>query len=403
MAQNDRQGGSTKDARPVTDNEQISLADRLKAVLAGLKQREGEIAAVLPVDITFNHFHATVNQALRNNPDVLKATYLSIVNACVKAAYDGLRLDGREAALVTHNVKVSTNPDRWETQAQYFPMVFGLIQQVLRGGEVIALEASIIYENDQYHIQRGTNPGIQHVPLIQGDRGKPIAAYSIATYRSGYVGFEFMTEAQILDVRASSRSGQDKNGNATGIWKRWPDSMWKKTVIRQHRKTLPLGGRDIRDAEEQDEFEAIAGTTSPALNAPPPRPTRGSAAIEHQPGSSGVDLDFGGRELERSGPVIDANETSTAEKTAAKKEKASPLNQELPEDEQAWTKWAADVERRILAADTVDAVRTLENNERTRIDAATDDRRDFLKSLITDRLADLASEAAAEQATGSQD
>lgn len=415
MAQNDRRGGSSGQARPMTNNEEMSMADKLRFVLGQLKTRQQEISDVLPPDIPFDHFYAVVNQALRNNPDVLKATAISIVNACVKAAYDGLRLDGREAALVTHNVKVAKNPDRWETHAQYFPMVFGLIQQVLRGGEVIALEPTIIYANDQWKLLRGTNPGVFHEPLLEGDRGKPIACYTVATYRTGYVGFEFMTEAQILDVRAASKSGQDKDGNAIGIWKRWPDAMWKKTVIRQHRKTLPLGGRDIYDAEQQSEFEPIAGTQQSALGAPPPRPTRGAPAIEHQPGSEGFPLDFGSQEIDRDGVVIDQRERQsegTGQKMNAvdgdlkadgKGKSLPPVDGDLPEDEAAWSAWASDVEKRILAAETSDAVRSVENAEKPRIDAANQDRRDFLKSLITDRLAEIASDAAAEQATGSED
>jgi recombination protein RecT len=361
MAQNNRQGSSAAKATPMSDNEQVSMADKLRFVLRQLKARQEEISDVLPSDIPFDHFYAVVNQALRNNPDVLKATPISIVNACVKAAYDGLRLDGREAALVTHNVKVGKNPDRWETHAQYFPMVFGLVQQVLRGGEVIALEPTIIYANDEYRIQRGTSSGIHHVPLLDGDRGRPIAAYSVATYRTGHVGFEFMTEAQILDVRAASKSGQDKDGQPIGIWKRWPDAMWKKTVIRQHRKTLPLGGRDVYDAEQQDEFDALS---APAVTASiPARPTRQTPALEHEPGMDGMVLDFseahdddgvmievtsdtGAKsKLRRDAP--DCNVDAAATATQDDGGWSSGAVTDLPEDEAAWSAWSADVESRI--------------------------------------------------------
>jgi recombination protein RecT len=393
----------------MSGNEEMSLADKLAFVLRQLKVRQEEIEAVLPSDIPFEHFYAVANQAMRNNPDVLKATAISIVNACVKAAYDGLRLDGREAALVTHNVKVGKNPDRWETQAQYFPMVFGLVQQVLRGGEVIALESTIIYANDDYRVQRGTNAGIHHVPLLVGDRGKPIAAYSIATYRSGYIGFEFMTEAQILDVRSASKSGE-KDGQPVGIWKRWPDAMWKKTVIRQHRKTLPLGGRDVYDAEARDEFEALENSGA-AQGAIPSRPTRGSNTLEHQRGGEGMPLDFVTEATDRDGVLIDGGYRTDAgdgiKKTAVKGDALTNddgnADAKLPEDDAAWGAWSADTERRINAAATLDDVRAVESAEKARIDAANDGRRDFIKSLITDRLADLASEAAAAQANGSED
>lgn len=406
MTQNDRRGGSSAKTTRVSENEQTSLADKLKFVLGQLKVRQEEIEAVLPPDIPFDHFYAVVNQAMRNNPDVLQATAISIVNACVKAAYDGLRLDGREAALVTHNVKVSKNPDRWEVQAQYFPMVFGLVQQVLRGGEIIALEPTIIYANDEYEIRRGTNAGIHHVPLIDGDRGKPIAAYSIATYRTGYVGFEFMTEAQILDVRAASKAGQDKDGNPIGIWKRWPDAMWKKTVIRQHRKTLPLGGRDIYDAEAREQFPEFERGPAIADQSGRPRPQRqGRAALEHSGGEAGVSLDFGTGADDREGVVINGTTgevESQTKKAAATSSSSTDRAADLPEDDAAWGAWAKDVVDRISAAKNEQAIRAIEQAERERIIAATSERRDFIKNLITDRLADMASDAAAEQAQGSE-
>ena len=408
MAQNDRRGGSSNQARPMTDNQQTTRADKLNFVLRQLLARQEELEAVLPPDIPFKHFHAVVNQALRNNPDVLDATPVSIVNACVKAAYDHLRLDGREAALVTHRVNVARKgePDRWETHAQYFPMVFGLVQQVLRGGEVIALEATVVYENDAFDMQRGTNPYIAHKPLVKGDRGEPIGVYSIATYRTGYVGFEYMTEKQVLDVRAASKAGE-KDGKPIGIWKRWPDAMWKKTVIRQHRKTLPLGGRDIFDAEAREMFEPLPGqTTEPA--AIPARPTR-QPALEQHGSASGVQL-FDTGDVPQ-GALVEAVANDATERTApadgVKKTatKAQPLqgDADIPEDDAAWAAWAADVEKRIMAATDAPAVHRIETEEADRLKAATPQRRDFLKSLITDRLADIASDAAADQANGSED
>lgn len=407
MAQNNSRGGSSNQARPMSENGQITRQETMRFVLGQLLTRREEISAVLPPDIPFEHFHAVVNQAMRNNPDVLDATPLSIVNACVKAAYDGLRLDGREAALVVHSVNVAGKGQtaRWEKRAQYFPMVFGLVQQVLRGGEVIALEPTVVYENDAFDMQRGTNPYIAHKPLVKGDRGKPIGCYTVATYKTGYVGFEYMTEVQILDVRAASKSGQDKDGNAIGIWKRWPDAMWKKTVIRQHRKTLPLGGRDIYDAEQEEEFEPLAGAASTPA-AIPARPTRGS--IPHQPDTSGQPL----WETDSDGVVIDQDEREPVQqktdagdgvkKTAVQ---GNELKGEdaLPEDEAAWSAWSADVEKRLLLQTEAAGIHAIEKSEAARIKAASKERGDFIKSLITDRLADIASDAAAAQATGSED
>src|SRR3546814_1797568 len=67
---------------------------------------------------------------------ILDATAASIVKACMKAAYDGLRIDGKEAAIVVHeNTYGQGQNQRKVKEAEYFPMAFGLIQQVLRSEE----------------------------------------------------------------------------------------------------------------------------------------------------------------------------------------------------------------------------------------------------------------------------
>lgn len=391
----------------MSNNEQLSMMDKLNMVLKALTERKDEIEAVLPPDLPFERFHATVNQALRNNPDIFKATFVSIVNACVKAAYDGCRLDGREAALVLHSVKVQKNPDVWEDQAQYFPMVFGIVQQILRGGEVLAIDVDVIRENDQYQISRGTNPEIIHYPELVKPRGGIIAAYSVATLKSGVKVAAYMTKVELDDVK--------KEAKTKFVWDRWEGEMSKKSIVRRHRKMLPLGDRDIVDVEANELFPQFSNQQLPTPAAIPARPSRETAALQHQPGSQGVALDFGRGAVEQQGELVDAGQhTGRAEdmdrrvdaRTGQSNEETRRDNTDnsgIPEDDAAWKAWMSDVEKRILSAPDEPAVRAIESEERLRIDAANEGRRDFIKSLITDRLVDIASEAAADQATGGED
>src|SRR3546814_6789618 len=74
----------------------------MQQVLNQLGNREKEISNMLPQDLPIERFQANVLNALRNTPSILDATAASIVKACMKAAYDGLRIDGKEAAIVVH-------------------------------------------------------------------------------------------------------------------------------------------------------------------------------------------------------------------------------------------------------------------------------------------------------------
>jgi len=380
-----------------TPNEVLSKQDMLNRVLRGLKARGREIEEVLPLDVTFENFYSAVNQALRNNPDLLECTPVSIVNACVKAAYDGLRLDGREAALVSHRVKVSpynTKPDVYETQAQYFPMVFGLVQQILRGGEVLSIEAEVVYENDEWDITRGTDGKIHHRPNMEEDPGAMLFAYTVATLKSGVKTTAYLRKHEIIDVMMASKSGVDKDGNPKGVWKRWPRQMWLKTVLRFHRKTLPLGDRQIVDSEQHDLFPNMQQPTNPlGLTAPAPAmPTRANTVLQDQSGTSeGSALDFGNQgqreEVEQGEQQQNQPEQEKAKVTVA------PSSDPIPGDEEEWAAWQREVEQNIAACSTAHEVQNIAAEERERLVAATKERRDWINGVISDRLTDLVSEA----------
>jgi recombination protein RecT len=377
------------------NNAQTSRAQVLEGVLASLKSREPELTAVLPPDIAFQAFHATINQALRNNPKLLDCVPDSIIRACVKAAYDGLRVDGREAAMVDEEITVKAGrgqPERKVRQVRYMPMYQGLVQQVLRGGMVIACEADVIYEKDEHEILRGTSGGIYHKPYLLGPRGRPIAVYNVATLPSGYKASAFMTAEEVREVQKMSKSGWDsREGKSKGVWARWEGEQWKKTVLRRHRKVLPVP-RDIviRDMEAQSEFPALApAAAAPALPARP-RPTRD--ALAHQP-SIDQPLDFGQRD-DREYETIDA-ETGEVEQTrerAQVAEKGVDSTDEpiLPADDGEWAVWLNEVEEQIAECGDIAALMQIQEQIAPIEQHADGTLRGRVTKAFTDRAADIA-------------
>src|SRR3546814_7573865 len=79
-------------------------------------------------------------------------------------------------------------------------MAFGLIQQVLRGGEVVAIEVEVIRQNDHYIVRRGTNSGIEHEINLNDARGEIVGAYSVATLKGGYKTFEILDRNDIAEI-----------------------------------------------------------------------------------------------------------------------------------------------------------------------------------------------------------
>lgn len=400
MANNNQRGGNRGNNKPrpmdePTQNERISLQERLTEVLKRLSARRVEIEAVLPSDVSFDNFYSTVNQALRNNPDLLNATPMSIVNACVKAAYDGLRLDGREAALVTHNVKVGKNPDRYEIHAQYFPMVFGLIQQILRGGEVLSIEAEVVYEKDSWRILRGTDGGIFHEPEMIEDPGPMLFAYTVATLKSGIKTTAYLRKHEIEDVMKASKSGwHERDQKPIGVWARWPRQMWLKTVLRFHRKTLPLGDRQILDMEQAEQFPDMQPKENPlGLQAPKPRPRREDpAALQHHGGDQ--PLDFGARNFTDD----DREKVQVGERDQQQKKREEPRQEQqrqeavelqLPANDQEWARWQFELEGKIAACNTLDELEILHREDEIQ-GHAPKAIHDAIAQFYSDRAADIA-------------
>lgn len=377
----------------IATNRNRALSD----LLGALESRRGELESLLPPDLPFDRFYATIHQALRQYPALLDCDGKSLLNACVKAAYDGVRIDGREGVITVDEATFGKNTpnERKVKMARYMPMAFGLIQQIYRGGEVVSMYAEVIKENDEYLVQRGTNAGIHHLPKLDGPRGSIIAAYSVATLKSGHVTFEVLDRDDIAEIRSAAAT--DK------VWKRWTSEMAKKSAVRRHRKTLPLGaGRDIviRDSEAEELYPDMQRQGAGELPAPQEqrgnaRPTR--AAIASRMGTeAGTPLD-----LEDDGPVVEHAQRSE-EKAEPKKAKAERETErsgeakkgdppsDLPEDEEAWRVWSSSTIDKIVDAKTADEVQAIAAEEDQRIAAANDERRDYIRGLISDRLTDFA-------------
>ena len=261
-------------------NQLVTTPDQEKrtpmTVAAGLKPH---LRDTLPKHIDPDAFARTIQTALQVQPDLMQATPRSLMVACMKAATDGLILDGREAALVLRNVNAGTREQpKWEKQATYQPMVQGLMKLARNSGEIVSIVAQVVYENDQFTYVLGDDERIEHAPApLTQERGKPIAAYAIVRLKSGEAIREVMRASEILNIAGQGSNAWQYDPAKGKNFAEW----WRKTAIRRITKYIPRSsdavGRFEQAAERIDEEFDFDADDQPA-QAQQPVKKRGAAA-----------------------------------------------------------------------------------------------------------------------------
>lgn len=140
-------------------------------------------------------------------------------------------------------------------KAQFIVGWKGIVKQARRTREIVGLTSNVVFENDTFELDLGSDNRLRHLPLLRGDRGDIIGSYAIATLASGHREIEWVDREDIERVRAVA----DKRG-ASPAWKDWFDQMARKTSIRRLGKRLPLGhdyyvGIAVEQAQEDGKSE----------------------------------------------------------------------------------------------------------------------------------------------------
>lgn len=274
-----------------------------KDLPALLAERAPEFALALPAGIKPDRFLRLAKDALNRNRELMECTTQSVIDAIGKAAKDGLVLDGREATLIIFNKRAKVN-GKWQVvakEAQYIPMVFGLRKLVMQSGEVSVMQTGIVYEKEmsenRFRYIEGTNSELFHEPWLGDDLGKPVAVYSVVTFKDRTHSIEVMRWSEVMRIARSQRKNLDSDGNLTGVWKDHWGEMGRKTVFRRHQKTLPMDNEavdramrhiddlyDPNDAVTQDEPGRRNGSARDRLKEVIDPPHDDDGIIDHDPG-----------------------------------------------------------------------------------------------------------------------
>lgn len=218
---------------PATQKKEVVLADYLAS-------RSEDFKAVMPVKP--DRFLRLLNNAILRDPKIAEASTRSVYLEVMKAAQDGLVLDGREATLTRFNSKDGV-------QVVYIPMVSGIMKRVRNSGEIQAWTCEVVYakeyESGKFKYTAAPEPMLSHEPIIVGERGEVVAVYSAVRLKDGTYHYEVMTIDQVRNIMNRTRS-KTRDGRIVGPWASDFEEMARKTVIRRHAKRLPVSS-DVLD------------------------------------------------------------------------------------------------------------------------------------------------------------
>lgn len=196
------------------------------------------------------------------NPKLLDCTQESLVRAVILSAQLGLLPDGRQAHLIPYwNSKLKA------LECQFQADYKGLVTLMLRSPNVAGYTLDTIYERDEYEIISGTERRIRHKPYLKGDRGNPVLFYSIIEYKSGYQDFDYMTVAEVEEVRDKFSQKSHQTNEFSKAWVESFVEMGKKTVAKRHSKRCDISMEMALAVRASDAAEIGDGQSGIAAHA----------------------------------------------------------------------------------------------------------------------------------------
>ena len=161
-------------------------------------------------------------QIIRGNEALQKCDMTSIKNAVVNIALTGATLNPAlaQAFLIPRKGKCCLDFS-----------YRGLCKLAVDSDSVYDIDASAVFEGDEFDYEMGLNPYLKHRPKMSGSKGDVVAAYAIATLHHGIKKFVVLDKEKIERAKKSSQTAN--------VWKEHYDEMAKKTAVKLLYKMLP--------------------------------------------------------------------------------------------------------------------------------------------------------------------
>lgn len=215
-----------------------------------LVKSKAELAMALPKTLTPERLTRISLSTLRQSPKLLECSRDSLLKCIFQCAALGLEPD----PLLGYAYLVP-----YKGEATVIIGYKGLVMLARRSGQILSLEAHVVYEADQFEYSFGLEPKLIHVPANQEDRGPITHAWGMARFKDGGHQCDVMNLWELEAIRKRSMKPND------GPWKDHRPEMYRKTIIRRMSKMLPLTPETQRHLDAEELMEAGVMSVNAAL------------------------------------------------------------------------------------------------------------------------------------------
>jgi recombination protein RecT len=242
-----------RDEQPTEPDTPIMLLRR------GLDRWRPVIENLLPPEQSPEHFIATVANAVRAVPELLRCDQPTLIGAALKAAQLGLEPnDGRNQCWILP----------YSGKAQFQLGYGGVLELLRRAAPGVRVQGRPVYPNDDFDVDYGADQPVKHKPaVVRGmDRGGDASAwYVLIRWPDGSQDVHVLDRAGVEYHRSFSKQ---PNGQ---MWTKSYDAAALKSVVLDMRRWLPQSP-SIAAALEADEKTVVADASGITLENGPALP-----------------------------------------------------------------------------------------------------------------------------------
>jgi recombination protein RecT len=218
----------------------LTIRDRLND-----PKQLAEIAKALPKHMSAERMARVVMTAMTRTPLLAECEPASFFKCLLDLSQWGLEPNGRDAHLIPFR-----NNKRGVVECQLILDYKGLVQLIMRTGNVASIHADKVCDADEFEVNCGQI--VRHSINYRKPRGDAYAYHCIITMKDGSRKCEVMTMEEVDAIRRRSKSANN------GPWVTDYDEMAKKTVFKRASKWVEVSP-EIREAIAHDDRDYIDG------------------------------------------------------------------------------------------------------------------------------------------------